>query len=252
MTRMTSLSPWFFEKLHAAAGQHAESALDYSVPAIMRSPIEDWRAGDENAPPAQGYPCLKAGCSSLKAPSPKAAVVAQRPEAMAMFAVPTPSRSRPQAQRASEPGLGPSATTKKHSYGAVNNQQGPDASLKEARQLLRQLALPANEVNGALASNSACRQGGILGAPASSETSSDRQPLREQDVLETAMHRMQAASEVRQMLAKSAQPVKARKGSISAASMVSTQASSSGSPPCSRQSSKGAALGSLAKPRNCA
>jgi len=212
VTRMTSSSPWFFEKLHAAAGQHAESALDYSVPAIMRSPIEDWRTGDENAPPAQGYPCLKAGCSSLKAPSPKEVVVAQRPEAR-MLAVPTPARSRAQAQRAAEPGS--SATTKKHSYGAVNNQQGPDASLKDARQLLQQLAMPANEVSGALASNSACRQGGILGAPASSMASSDRQPLRDQDVLETAMHRIQAASEVRQMLAKSAQPVKARKGSIS-------------------------------------
>jgi len=291
--RMASPSPWFWEKMHCAAAEHAELALDYDVPKKMRSSLEDWRTGlgnaaagsfDQRERPTQGYPRLQVEASRPKAPALEPVVVARRPEA------PAPVRFRPQASRGLEPGAGKlkplstgdlqtsvknvedrarqfeppsmsdfqkqmknveercsmrdfqlknlegSIPAKKQSSNAKKLRE--EASVQEARSLLQKLVQPLSEVsisqplpvaasndnfsNDKFASNDNFARAG----PEGFVTCLDRQQW---DGLETAMNRLQSATQVRQMLTKGANYRKHSKDSLSSASTHTGSGSTAGS-----------------------
>jgi len=280
-----SNSPWFWEKMHRAADQHAQLKLDYNIPNSMRAPLADSQTGrhlDHGGArnTQERYPDVAR--SNLQASRPKAAVPepvvdARRSEAS------VPACSRAQAVRVPsgkpEEGsqLGKSIMGLKNLQGSSaqpRKQTSTLASLEEARALLSKLLQPESEdaslsqglpvATGSTSVGSpiAATERPKLDRPISAShmgrqrqkmerpTSASHMDRQKWDGLKTAMNRMQSDSEVRQLLASSSGG-KACKDSFSGASTQtgSTATSLGGSPRFSRQPSKEL---SYRAPRYCA
>lgn len=249
---MLSASPWFWEKLHCAAAEHAQLALDYKIPSHLRSPLEEWRSiprkGQAGAA-ASSFNQREHAQLGSQAPDPVRfpveTISAQPQRGKQVTGSPQPEPSVSQLRNSLKGIEGSSASTRDQSRGASNRRQEP--TILEARSLLSKLLQPEAEASGFSETPALVPHGRPLPAAAaaskifgtergaddtvepSTRRASRHQELKEWDGLEAAMNRMQSSTEVRQMLAATAMGGKPRKDDKDAkdsASSASTQAGS--------------------------